>query len=487
MSIHFINYQVEWYIAGWIDITAYTLSIEGDFSTTGAGSGIAFGDSSDAGATIVLDPNRSGALSLATLALVPVRVTFTVDANAARGAYGVVIDWEQDADTITLNIIGIKELISKVRVYSDLFERRPIATKTTASSIDDPTDPDWVAGPLNWILWQAGGRPYEQVGSYPSATFLYSLNQAPIAPKYAWVAGEDGWEEALRLVRAAGGQLYQRPDGVIKYTSPLSIAGGASQVTLTQDDWESVTRRGTARDVVAAFTTTYIPRILIGMQEVVSDSEPRVVAVGASVTIELEPQYPISSLETATGGTQLLPDAISATSYDGTIIEQTTGYTHTLSIKAQLVTIVITNAGSLPFVIEKIALRGTPIVPGEAGTVTVGSGVPAQSIEQNPYIQSRSHAQRLARMALAFYGTARPVITATGCLYNPVLQVGMAGTLTQIEWGLTSAPVVILGIKHQETGAKVDYDLVVTTGLPALADYFLVQTAAQVATKKIGY
>jgi hypothetical protein len=91
-------------------------------------------------------------------------------------------------------------------------------------------------------------------------------------------------------------------------------------------------------------------------------------------------------------------------------------------------------------------------------------------------------------MALAFYGTARPVITATGCLYNPVLQVGMAGTLTQSEWGLSAVPVVILGISHQETGAKVDYDLVVTTGLPALADYWLVQTASQAGqTKKIGY
>jgi len=492
MSLHTSGYTATWAPAGtYVDITAFVLSVEGDFATSGQGNGIGFGDSSDAQATIKLDPNAvGGPLSVATWSYIPIRVQFTIDANTARGVSGVIVERERDADTVTFNVVGFKQLISTVRVYSPLFSWRPIATKTTATSIEDITSGSYVGGPLNFLLWSAGGRPNAQSGTYPTALFYYSLSQAHIAPKYSWIAGEDGWDEALRLVRAAGGQLYQRPDGVVSYVSPLSMAGGSSLFALTQDDYESISERGSAEDVVATYTTTYVPRILVGMIEVVSDSEPRVIAVGQALTIELEPQYPVSSIETAgMAGTQLLPEAISATSYDGTQIAQTTGYTHTLTIKAQLVTLVVTNAGSLPFVIEKITLRGTPIVPGEAGTVTVGSGVPTLSIEQNPYIQSRSHAQRLARMALAFYSVPRPVITASGVLYDPVNhQIGNAGTLTQTDWALSSAPVVLLGVSHQETGVKVDLDMVVMTGLPRLADYFLVQTASQSGTTKlIGY
>lgn len=491
MSIHTSNYLVEWNPTGasWDDITAYALEVSGDFSTTGRGSGIAFGDSSDAGATIVVDPTGGGGdLRAQPWAYTPIRVQFDVDAQTARGVAGIVLDWDDDGDRVTFSVVGYKQLISTVRVYSPLFLWRPIATKTTVSSIDDPTDPDYAAGPLNWLLWQAGGRPFEQAGSYTSAAFYYSLSQAPIAPRYAWIAGEDGWEEALRLVRAAGGQLYQRPDGVIAYVSPLSIAGGSALFSLSQADYAEISRNGSARDVVSTYTSSYVPRVLIGMQEIVSDTEARVVAVGQTILIELEPQYPILSLETATGGAQLLPDAISATSFDGTQVSQGTHYDHTLDVQAQKITITIENVGALPFVIERITLRGTPVVPGETGSVTVGSGSPTLSLEQNPYIQSRSHAQRLARMALDFYDEPRPVITATGVLYDPENhQVGHAGTLTEPRWGLSSAPVVLLGVQHDETGVRASLDLVETTGIPKLADYFLVSTTAQVATKRIGY
>jgi hypothetical protein len=479
------TFTCEWNPTGaaWADITASVIAIDGDFSTSGQGNGIGFGDSSDASARVTVS---TVSLSVATWAYVPLRVQFTVDANVARGVFGVVTDIDEDESTAELTVTGFKQLISRVRLYSGLFTRRPIATKTTASSIDDPADGGYVAGPLNWLLWQAGGRPYEQAASYPTATFYYSLSQAPIAPKYSWIAGEDGWEEALRMVRAAGGQLYQRPDGVIAYVSPLSIAGGTPQFALDQDSYAEIRRTGSASDLVASYTTTYLPRLVSGMQEVVSDTTPRVIAAGATVTIELEPQYPLSSIDSV--GDQLPSDAISATSFDGTQAESSSDYTHTTYLAAQLITIVFENVSAQPFVIEKITIRGTPVVPTEAGTVTVGSGAPTLSIEQNPYIQSRSHAQRLARMALDFYDEVRPVISVSGVLYDPEAhQVGTAGTLTVAAWGLSSAPIVILGVSHGDTGITADLEVLVTTGLPALADFFLVSTSAQVATKRIGY
>lgn len=491
--IHTSGFVASRYVGGsWVDVTDYVMQVSGDFSSSGQGSGFLFGDSSEQRSSIQIDPRaKSPTLDLSAWAMMPWDVEFTVDSNTDRGVAGIAIDVSEDQDTATYTIVGWKQLISTVRVYSDLFYRRPIATATTASSIENPATGGYAAGLLNWIMWQAGGRPYEQSGTYPAATFYYSFSQAPIAPRYSWVCGEDGWAEAIRLVRAAGGQLYQRPDGVIAYANPLSFAGGAAVFALGLDDYGSVVRRGDASPVVSSFSCEYVPRFPGGLQVVLDDSSPRVVADGQTIIVEKVLQYPIltGTLETASGGgTQLLPEAISATSFDGTQVEQGTDYTHTIEVSAQRVVITIENVSGLPFVIERITLRANPLLPGEAGTVTVGSGNPTQTIEQNPLVQSRSHAQRLARQALAYYGLARPVITAAGVVYDPTNhQIGNAGTLTIAEWGLSSAAVVLTGVKMSETGTTADLDLVETAGLPALSEYWLVASGAQSGTKKIGY
>lgn len=488
MSVHTSDYQVEWNPTGaaWVDITAYVLSVEGDFETTGANNGVAFGDSSNAACTIKLDPLRSGTLDTSVWELVPVRVTFTMDAATARGAYGVIVDFDQDIDTLSYKLEGYQRLISRTRVYSDLFERRPIATRTTAGSIDDPTDPDYAAGPINYALWQAGGRPYEQAGSYTGASFYYSLEQGLIAPDVSWLAGDDAWEACLKLVRSAGGQLYQRPDGVIAYVTPLSLAEGSSVFSLGHSDYASASRTGSAGSTMASVVVPYQGRYKSGVQDVVDDSTPRVVADGQSVTIDLEPKYPLYSLETVSGG--IPATALSATTYDGRAVVQGSDYTHTLTVAAQRITLVITNTAGQPFVIEKIVLRGTPSAPGEANTITLGSGQPTLTVEPSDFIQSRSHAERLGTMALDFFAQARPIITVSECLYDPTLQIGDIGTFTCTPWGMTNTPVVLLSIKHAETGAKMDLTVVDITGLPKISDFFLVSTSSQAGTtKRVGY
>lgn len=487
MTLHTSGFTLEWKPAGsWVDITAYALSIEGDFETTGASNGIAFGDSSTAQATVKLDPNRSGMLTVSTWELVPLRATFTVDANTAKGAYGVIISFDQDPDTITFKVEGYQRLISRTRVYSTLFERRPIATKTTASSIENPVTGGYAAGPINYALWTAGGRPNEQSGTYPTASFYYSLQQGLIAPNVSWLAGEDAWEACLKLVRAAGGQLYQRPDGVVAYVTPLSLAEGSSVFSISwPGDCTGPSQSGDAGSTMAQAVVPYQERYKSGVQDVIDDSTPRVVSVGETITIELEPKYPLYSLETISGG--IPASALSATFYDGTNVTQGAGYTHTLTLAAQRVTLTVTNAAAQPFIIEKIVLRGTPSAPGEAGTITKGSGAPTLTIEPNEFIQTRAHAERLGTMGLDFFSQARPLIQVRGCLYNPTLQIGNIGTFTCTPWGMSSTPVALLSIRHTQTGVESEYTLVNITGLPKISDFFIVSASAQVATKRIGY
>lgn len=486
MSVHTAHYQVEWKPgASWVDITAYVLTVEGDFETTGATNGVAFGDSSSASFTLTLDPLRATPLSLAVWELVPVRVTFTLDAVTARGGAGVVTGIDQDRDTATLKCEGYQRLISRTRVYSPIFIRRPVATKTTATSVENPASGGYAAGPINYALWQAGGRPSEQAGSYPSASFYYSLQQALIAPDVSWLAGDDAWEACLRLVRAAGGQLYQRPDGVVAYVTPLSLANGASVFSLSENSYADVARSGSAGSTMASIVVPYQSRYQAGMQQVIDDTTPRVVAAGETITIDLEPSYPLYSLETV--GSGIPTDALSATFYNGAIVQQGTGYTHTLSVAAQRVTLTITNVAAQPFVIERLTLRGVPSAPGEAATVTLGSGQPMLTVEPSDFVQTRAHAIRLGTMALDFFSQARPLITARGVLYNPALQLDMIGALSFAPWGMVNTPVALLGMRHAKSGVTMDLTLVDITGLPQIDDFFLVATAAQVATKRIGY
>lgn len=486
MTIYTTGYSVEWKPAGsWVDITSSVLSISGDFQTTGTRSGVAFGDSSTAQASLRLKPG----LSLASWELVPVRATFTRNAVSARGLAGVITAFEQTTEDLTLRTEGYQRLIAKTKIYSPIFRRRPIATKTTASSVEDPAGVGYAAGPINYGLWQAGGRPYEQAGSYPAALFYYSCHQGLIAPDYSWLAGEDTWETCLRLCRAAGGQLYQRPDGVVAYASPLSLAEGSSVFSLGPSDYGSARRSGDAGATMASAICPYQARYISSLQEIISDATARVVGVGKTVTIDLEPKYPIAQLETLNGaGAQLVAGAISATYYDGSIPASGVGYTHTLSVAAQRVTIAIANIGAQPFVVEKIVIRAKAIAPGEAGTFVVGSALPTLTLEQNEFVQSRAHARRLTKMAMDLFGQARPIITVDGCVHNPALQIGSIGTFTCAKWGMTSTPVCILSVSHSRTGRETSYELLDITGLPKLSDYFLVSTSSQAGqTKRIGY
>ena len=52
---------------------------------------------------------------------------------------------------------------------------------------------------------------------------------------------------------------------------------------------------------------------------------------------------------------------------------------------------------------------------------------------------------------------------------------------------MTSTSVVILGLGHSQTGAEMALDVIDITGLPTIADYWIVSASSQSGTKKVGY
>lgn len=481
------SYTLEYNDSGWTAISdddVIDVSIQQTSASSDSGTG--FGDQVDASASIQL---KLAAVSALTWERLPVRVEYTMGASTARAFVGVVRRASGDMDTVTWECDAmIADLPNRTKnLYSPLLHQRPPATWTSASSIEDPTDISYRAGLINWVLWQAGGRPYEQAGTYPAADFYYSLEHSILAPDWSWVAGEDGYAECLRLVRAVGGQIYQGLDGIIYYENPLNMARASSR-TFTIADFADLSWEGATDQLAATITCAYTPRYIAPTQRVIEDTTLRVVEGGATVTIALEPQWPLYSTVLDAG--VLKEKNITATFFDGRVMAYhgSTGFTTTVDISAMQILITFTNHTAVNCQISKIILDGAPLVAGETGTATAGSGNPTKTLEDNIFVQNEAHANALTSMALSFYGTARPVRTLSEVLYDPDLDVGDSVALTvAAPLSLTARPHRIIEVEIDETGIVGTYTLVDTTGVPQLSEYYLVKSTAQTGPKKIAW
>lgn len=492
MAAHSISYLIQWRpVSTWVTLTSGTII---DFGAEAemalVDNGVGFGDETTMGASVQVLRSEVAA---SPWTRTPFRIVPTVDAYSARSFYGVNDRAAGDAETVTFNLIGItSDLGRRTRhLYSPAFYKRPAATKTSASSIEDPANGAYAGGLINWILWQAGGRPNEQAGTYTAADFYYSCDQAIAAPDWSWVAGEDGYEEARRLARACGGQIYQAADGVVTYRSPLNMVGTPiytfSDVVGTATDslgvYGDISEEEASGQVAGTIIVQYTPRQARPMQLVVDDTTPRLIEAGGVLVITLEPKWPLMSLQLTSG--QLDASALTITWFDGTTVFQGGGgYTHTVDVAAQQVTLTITNTSSTkPMSVWHIQLNGEPIVAGEVGTVTVGSGQPTVTLEDNIFVQSTAHANLLAAMALAFYGTARRVRPIMGVPYDPRRTLGETVGLTSSDLSLTAAPHIIIR-RRDEAGEMAEYGLVDAAGLPVASDFYIVGTTSYTGQTK---
>jgi hypothetical protein len=231
------------------------------------------------------------------------------------------------------------------------------------------------------------------------------------------------------------------------------------------------------------------PRRRLGTQQIADDTTPRHVEPGETITIVIEPQNPLVSLETQVDdSTQLRPEALVIALLDGTRVAQTTGYTHEIDFKAARITITIVNAGTKAFTVFRVTLRGDPVVATESGSVTSGSGSIERQLEPSIYIQTESAAQRLVDMYTTFYGAARPTVSVSGCVHKPSRYVGQTIALSNSAWSMTSVAHVILSIRHSETGIKADYELAYVGDLPDPTQFFIVGTSyTGVTVKYLGW
>lgn len=479
------SYIVEWRPAGvWVDISAHIEKVDGSLELSGnRDNALSFGDASDIRCTVI---TTNLTLQATAYLDVPIRFTPQIDASGGPVFTGIIAGRDRDQETLTFQCEGYQRLIARTRVYSVVRFRRPVATATTAASVEDPTDGAYQAGLINEALWAAGGRPLEQNFTYPSALFYYSVPESAIlAPEWSWLAGENAWDECLKLARASGGQIFQGGDGVVYYKQPLSFGGGTAAYTFDESVYGNLTERGSGDLVVTKVMCPFIPRERQGVQEVINDTTSRLVPDGETITVILEAQSPLYSL--VLDGVTLPADAVKATALSGKKVEPG-DLDIGVTLLGQQITLAIENTTAEPIAIHALVLQGEPIVAGEAGTASAGTGDVTMTIPDNTYVQSQAHAERLSTMTLAFHGATLPLRSASDLVYDPDRDVGETVSLTSTRWSMSAVAHLIVSKQHSETGIVAGYDLVPVAGLPTSADFFIVGATSYVGqTKKLGF
>jgi hypothetical protein len=389
---------------------------------------------------------------------------------------GIIDSYTIDGEILTYNIIGVLEFVRNTKIYTEATYNRPIASATSASSIENPATIGYAGGTINRILWESGGRPIEQrllVYADADAKFWYSCEQSLFNPEWTWIAGENLVDELFMLARSSGGQIYQdvNADGVavIRFVQPLTIAsreGYTSYYNFDASKYTSFSKTLSGVETVSTVRCNFKSRRLYVMQNVYEDTTPKFLRTGETKTFDLSMQLPVYEYGVIDAGS-----VKAFAGHNNTAVTLSVTVTHKTAAKVSLS---IYNNIGYPVTINSIVIKGRPLAVQEEGMVTYGSDIPVQDLEDNPYIQSYSHAMRLCRMVYDFYSEYRPTITLRGCIYDTDRYVGevvqVANNDNVYYNGATFVQDVgyyrIISINHANTGSSMDITLVSLADLP---------------------
>ncbi len=473
------TYQVFIYNgSSWTQYTgANIISVQGQIESGSGANGLSFGDQVIASATIVF-PDTVSIPTAWQMQRVRIEMTYN-NKDFVPMFYGFIEAKERNGRDITLRVVGIDKRIERTKLFSNVRYRRPVATKVTAVTDENPDSGAYTGGAINEIFWRAGGRPATQSGSYPTAEFFYNCDQSLITPEWTWFSGDNLLDELYSLARAGGGQIYQGSTNVIQYVQPFSFNSGSSTAVLTDASYSELNESQTTSEQVGTIRAIYTPRILKGMQVIYDDNNAKLIAPNNSITIEARTQLPIYEYATVTPS-----GAFKAVDWNADPI--TPSISGAVTTSSQRMVIGLSNNLPVPFVITKIELLGKPVSATEKGYTSYGSGEPERQLEDNPYIQSKQHADMLCRMVYDFYSPIKPIISVT-TFPDPDRYVGETVTLVSNYYTI-SGLYRIIGVTHDLGAVDTTMRMVSVSGLYKRSDMFIVGTSYSAGdTRRVSY
>ena len=486
----------------WITLNnARVVSISGSVdSSLSNGNALAFGAPNEPSASVAVEDYIVTGLYYLTDPVwidQQVRISFAFDtSDYVVMFFGPITGISKSNDTVTLNMGGIDRYLSKLKLHTQIYFRKQVATKTTSTSIEDPDAVGYAAGLVNYALWKAGGRPYEQQGiTYTESSagwkFWYSCDYSILSPDYSWFSGDNTMDELYALARSSGGQLYQDRYGVFKYAQPLSLGDyvpfAGVHYSFTDDKFINFDKTINNNEAVGTVKLTFTERHIKPEDVVIDDKTPRFIAPSQTTTIELTPQNPVwSYIGIGSFVAATATNTMSAILLDGTVVNPTIGL---VEVSSNRVAITITNpSATYPMILSSIKIKGRILEAGEDITVSYGSVEPIRNIENNVYVQSQPHAERLARMIYDFYTANKPIIKLSGCMFDPDRYVGEIVYIASTNFQIDGEFYRIIGISHDSLGTTMDVSLVNVNSIPIHSDMFVVgDTYSDSDTKQLSY
>jgi hypothetical protein len=427
----------------------------------------------------------------------PVYAEIKVDIDGVAGSWervfsGVLLRQapNTDATGYIFEAGGWDQRIARVRVQTPLRYRRPLATKTTLLSVEDPEDGNYRGGLLNEVFWKAGGRPSEQSITYSSADWYYACDATSVAPEWSWVDGENAWSECLALAEAAGGQIYMDAYGVIRYVNPLRLAEEDPSPPVIADTGPQAAGRilydGKVQvqiDLESAYNVAvcrYQRRALQPSQEVYNSPYPcPPLQPSGEQVVTIATQWPVRWRDENDAVDYEI--TVSAVDYAGSPVTVTA----TVDAESAMgLEVTLTNPIAERVSVTRIVVRGRPVTVVHEGEARyTGARFDANDaedverrLEDSIYTQSQGAAERRARLAVLFDGVPRPVYRGLRCPYVAGVNVGGYATYDSARLSLADVPVRIIGKTVEASGAAMVLDVASVAGLRKLSEYWIVGT-----------
>ena len=532
--------------------------------------GIALGLSSYPTAVVTLKKTSFNAPAQRTYnwRLANVLIKYSLDGvNYSSSFSGFIETRSEQLNTVQFTCYGYLKLLEYYRYYTPLWKNKPVATPIPdipQSHLDwspavsglwgqyishqDPTTlSGFYTGTLNTIFWLMGGRPHKFKDHYLNTNqlprFWYDADPCPIVPKFTWMNLEDISEDVSLLAGAAGAQITQTSDGVVRVLSPHSFSRSPKNIVITDSMFNQIDIEDESAVTFGKAIVTFTPRFLGANKAVLDDPIGIYLPYNEEYEHEIELPQPVDRLTNNTyyasgvtfgmsGGLfgigQYISstDFVTAVDYNGDTsavllkipkltslfyvrdkfiwnTQNNTGYWTKVQDYAktpgQFMKLVVKNDNSAKSLyLAKISLYGVPVEAGEAQTVKkdidldftglvsagiVPSGFREVSLKDNPYVQSKDHAMRLLDVIRYLYKRPRPTIRVVDLVYNPNIEVGDIITIRSGFYSI-DGQYKVTSISVKETGAKLDVTCVDVSDIKTKDQFFIIGSGYAGSTQK---
>lgn len=316
--------------------------------------------------------------------------------------------------------------------------------------------------------------------------YAANLEKSERLIRWAWLGDDSIAEDMIRLVEADGGLVYFDYAGTLQYKTASWFARNTASVeTFTTARFEALEPEWDFDQVYDRVTVHVTPRYVAVASVLWSSDEVITLEPSGQRVIEAhfrEPAYTV-----VTPGYNQIPassDWEALTAANQALENGSGGSLLTVALSnvlAQSATVTLTNGSATQrMYVTKLQLRGQPVVAGKEILVnepSSGSATQVLSLD-NPYYQSRTQAEAVAKALQHRFRYPRQTVQLTGVPARPHLDVTDRVTVQETDTGI-SRDFFIARKQYRfslSDGYVEDYDLVDAADYLPYSNYFVIGT-----------